>query len=79
MFKYFDFKRIVRYIFLIIASFPIRGYHRYYILKLAGLKIKGKCYIYKNVTFDTVHPELIHIGNVKKVNGTDYEGVDLLI
>ena len=25
------------------------------------------------------NPELIHIGNVKKVNGTDYEGVDLLI
>ena len=25
------------------------------------------------------NPELIHIGNVKKVNGTDYEGADLLI
>ena len=25
------------------------------------------------------NPELIHIGNVKKVNGTDYEGIDLLI
>ena len=25
------------------------------------------------------NPELIHIGNVKKVNGSDYEGVDLLI
>ena len=42
MFKYFDFKRVVRYIFLIIASLPIRGYHRYHFLKLAGIKIKGK-------------------------------------
>ena len=71
MFKYFDFKRAVRYIFLIMASLPVRGYQRYRILKLAGVKIKGRCYIYKHVTFDTVHPELIHIGeNVTITEGT---------
>ena len=71
LFRDFDVKRVIRYFFLVISSLPIRGYHRYHFLKLAGLKIKGKCYRYKNVTFDTVHPELIHIGeNVTITEGT---------
>lgn len=40
---------------------PLRGHQRYKLTRLGGVNIKGKCYIYKNVYFDSVAPHLITI------------------
>ena len=40
----------------------IPGVMRYRLLKLGGVRIGGRCFIGADVTFDTLHPELISIG-----------------
>ena len=40
----------------------IPGVMRYRLLKMGGVKIQGSCFIGADVTFDTLHPELISIG-----------------
>lgn len=62
MFKHFTAKRFVQNLFLIIANFPISGSFRWRIVKLGGVNIGYKCFIYKNVVFDRVAPEKITIG-----------------
>lgn len=69
MFKYFTGKRLIRWFLLAISNFPISGAYRWRIIKLAGVTIRGKSYIYRNVIFDRVAPELISIG--KNVTITD--------
>ncbi len=59
--KNFTLKRIINYFFLALAHLPISGSWRWRLVKLGGVDIKGKCYIYKRVTFDTVAPQHIHI------------------
>lgn len=62
IFKYMSFKRIVHIFFMWLSNvLPLRGYHRYKLVKLGGVNIKGRCFIYKNVYFDSVAPELITI------------------
>lgn len=62
IFKYMSFKRIVRIFFMWLSNvLPLRGHHRYKLVKLGGVNIKGKCFIYRNVYFDSVAPELITI------------------
>lgn len=45
---------------LSIAIFTL--YNAIAIIKMGGVKIKGKAFIGANVTFDGIHPELITIG-----------------
>lgn len=62
LFKYMSAKRLIHMFFMWIANtLPLRGHHRYIFVKLGGVNIKGKCWIYKNVHFDSVAPELITI------------------
>lgn len=57
-----SFKRIVHIFFMWLSNvLPLRGHHRYKLVKLGGVNIKGKCFIYRNVYFDSVAPELITI------------------
>lgn len=57
-----SFKRIVHIFFMWLSNvLPLRGHHRYKLVKLGGVNIKGRCWIYKNVYFDSVAPELITI------------------
>lgn len=62
MFKYLSLSRIKRIFFMWLSNFlPIRGHQRYILTRLGGVNIKGKCYIYKDVYFDSVAPHLITI------------------
>ena len=62
MFKYLSLSRIKRIFFMWLSNFlPLRGHQRYKLTRLGGVNIKGKCYIYKNVYFDSVAPHLITI------------------
>lgn len=63
MLKHFTSRRLIYNLFLILANLPMQGHYRPRIVKLGGVKIKGKCCIYKNVMFDRVAPEKIIIGN----------------
>lgn len=57
-----SFKRIVHMFFMWLSNvLPLRGHHRYKLVKLGGVNIKGRCFIYRNVYFDSVAPELITI------------------
>lgn len=69
MFRYFSIKRLIRWLYLVLANLPISGSFRWRIVKLGGVNISGKCYIYRNVVFDRVAPEKIKIG--KNVTITD--------
>lgn len=40
---------------------PLRGHQRYRFVRMGGVNIEGPCFIYKNVRFDSVAPELITI------------------
>lgn len=75
LFKYLSVKR-VWHIFCIWLSnvLPLRGHHRYIITRWGGVNITGKCYIYKNVYFDSVAPHLITIGK----NATITQGTTIL-
>lgn len=60
--KYMSFKRAKNMFFLKLARvLPIQGHLRYKLVKLGGVNIEGKCYIYSDVRFDTTAPELITI------------------
>ena len=67
MFKYFSFKRLWSYLWLLLAHLPIRGHHRWVFLKMAGVQFKSKrpkkVFIYGGVLTDTMHPEYVHIGD----------------
>ena len=77
MFKYFSFTRLVRYFFLSLSHLPVRGHHRWIFLKWGGVNFASKyphvC-IYKQVSIDTVAPELLFIGDRVTIT----EGVKIL-
>ena len=60
--KWMTFKRFKNMFFLWLANIlPIQGHLRYKIVKFGGVNIKGPCFIYRNVTFDSLRPDLITI------------------
>ena len=55
-------RRLKNMFFLWLANIlPLRGHHRYKLVKLGGVNVLDKCFIYKNVYFDSVAPSLITI------------------
>ena len=63
--------RMWRKIWLSLACLPMLRQHRAKFLKMGGVHINGRAYIYGGVTIDTVFPECIHIGNdVRITTGT---------
>lgn len=62
LFKGLSFKRISQIFFMWLANtLPLRGHQRWRFVKLGGVDVKGPCYIYRNVYFDSVAPHLITI------------------
>lgn len=62
-FKGLSLKRIKQIFFMWLAkTLPLRGHQRWKLVKLGGVNIKGPCWIYRNVYFDSVAPHLITIG-----------------
>lgn len=75
IFKYLTFRRLIRIFWMWLANtLPMQGHHRYRFVKHGGVNIKGPCYIYKNVYFDSVAPHLITIGE----NATITQGTTIL-
>lgn len=63
MFKYMPLKRIMQILFMWLGKvLPIQGHQRPAFVRMGGVNIKGKCWIYKNVYFDSVAPHLITVG-----------------
>ena len=48
---------------LVLAGLPMLPQHRALFLKIGGVNIKGRSFIYSGVSVDTVFPECIYIGN----------------
>lgn len=67
-------KRLYRLFFLKLANLPMFPTARTVFLKLGGVDVRGRCWIYRNVTMDTVAPDRIHIGT----NVTITEGSKIL-
>lgn len=58
-----SFKRLSQIFFMWLGNIlPLQGHQRQIFVKLGGVNIKGPCLIYKDVSFDSVAPELITIG-----------------
>lgn len=61
--------KLKRHFFFLLANTPMPGYRRQWFYKHAGIKFqipaneKSAVFLGKNITFDTIHPELIEIGN----------------
>lgn len=72
LFRYMSIKRLKQIFFMWLANvLPLRGEHRYKLVKKGGVNIGGRCWIYKDVYFDSVAPELITIEeNVTITQGT---------
>lgn len=62
-FEVYSPKRLWRKIWLGLTCLPMLPQHRAKLLKLGGVNIKGRAYIYSGVRVDTVYPDCIHIGN----------------
>lgn len=55
-------KRLKQIFFMWLANaLPLRGHQRYKFVKLGGVDVKGPCWIYRNVYFDSVAPHLVTI------------------
>lgn len=68
-------KRLKQRFFIWLSNtLPLRGNQRWKFVRMGGVNIKGPCFIYDNVYFDSVAPHLITIGN--KVTLT--QGVTIL-
>lgn len=62
LFQGLSFKRLSQIFFMWLANtLPLRGHQRWRFVKLGGVDVKGPCYIYRNVYFDSVAPHLITI------------------
>lgn len=74
-YKAITLKRLKQRFFIWLSNtLPLRGNQRYIFVRMGGVNIKGPCFIYDNVYFDSVAPHLITIGN--KVTLT--QGVTIL-
>lgn len=62
-FEVYSPKRMYRKLWLSIAGLPMLPQHRAKVLKLGGIKVKGRAFIYGGVLFDTVAPNNIYVGN----------------
>lgn len=62
-FEIYSPKRMWRKLWLCIAGLPMLPQHRAIILKLGGVKVKGRALIYGRVLIDTVAPYNVYIGN----------------
>lgn len=62
-FEVYSPKNVWRKMWLSIANLPMLPGMRGKCLMMGGVNIKGTTWIYRNVTFDRVAPEHIHIGN----------------
>ena len=61
-FKAISFNRLRYMFFMWLANvLPLRGHQRYLFVKGGGVAVKGPCWIYRNVYFDSVAPHLITI------------------
>ena len=56
-------KRMWRKFWLGVAHFPMLPQHRAKVLKMGGVNIQGRAFIYGDVLIDTVAPSNIYIGN----------------
>lgn len=62
LFRHMSFKRISQIFFMWLANaLPLRGFQRWKFVKKGGVNVKGPCWIYRNVYFDSVAPHLITI------------------
>ena len=62
LFKHMSFKRVRQIFFMWLANvLPLRGFQRWKFVKKGGVNVKGPCWIYRNVYFDSVAPHLITI------------------
>lgn len=62
LFKYMSLKRIKQLLFMWLANFlPLRGHQRWRFVRRGGVNVKGPCWIYRNVYFDSVAPHLITV------------------
>lgn len=66
-FEVYTPKRMWRKLWIGIASLPMMPQHRAKCLKMAGVKINGRAFIYNGVGIDTVYPDSIYIGNNVRV------------
>ncbi len=63
LFKHMSLKRVKQMFFMWLANaLPLRGHQRFKFIKMGGVNVKGPCWIYRNVYFDSVAPHLITIG-----------------
>lgn len=62
-FNIYSPRKIWSKVCLSIANLPMFPTIRPKIIKLAGVDVDGSAWIYRNVTFDRVAPDHIHIGN----------------
>ena len=62
-FEVYSPKRMWRKMWLGLASLPMLPQHRAKILKLGGVKFKGRALIYGGVRIDSVAPDKVFIGN----------------
>ena len=60
-FQIYNPQNIVRRFWFNVAKLPLLPHHRSQILKLAGIDVKGYCFVHDSVRFDTVYPECIHL------------------
>ena len=64
-----SFKKLVSFLWLKIARLPMPGHWRYHLIKKAGVRFnlpshdRKFVFIGDNLTFDSMHPEEIEIGN----------------
>lgn len=62
LFRHLSFKRLKQIFFMWLANaLPLRGHQRWKLVKKGGVDVKGPCWIYSSVHFDTVAPHLITI------------------
>lgn len=62
-FEVYSPKRMWRKMWLSFSHLPMMPQHRSKLLKLGGVKVKGKAYVYGGVLIDTVAPDKVFIGN----------------
>ncbi len=56
-------KRLKTFFFFTLAKIPMNGWTRSWFVSLGGVQlVGGKCFIGEGVTFDTMYPNNIHIG-----------------
>lgn len=58
-----NFHRIKTFLFFTLAQLPMKGQTRSIIVRWGGVNIGTNCFVGSKVSFDTINPQNIHIGN----------------